>query len=315
MLRSFCWRSAETYYLKIIFSDDDDQLNYNQTDGFLTVISSEMIRPFLQILLQVIVVTMLFGWGLGKTGLCFGVAFVPAVDTTFLGSQPLVLCYHQIRNFTASDSKSARIFIVSVQQFSEQMKFLHDHDFHPILPDQWISHIEQHTPLPSKPVLLTFDDGTQGQYDNARPVLEHYGFKATFFIMTVTIGKKGYLNEKEISALHHAGHTIGCHTWDHHDVRAYTEKDWQQQLVRPTQELMTITGSSVRFFAYPFGSWNDTAIVRLKAAGYVGAFQLNGKNRGLNKQFTLRRIIVDGHWSLRQMQEITRKEYTKSALE
>ena len=40
-----------------------------------------------------------------------------------------------------------------------------------------------------KVVILTFDDGWQSQYKNAKPILDKYGFKGTFFIVCNYIEK------------------------------------------------------------------------------------------------------------------------------
>ncbi|XZF15708.1 polysaccharide deacetylase family protein [Chitinophagaceae bacterium MMS25-I14] len=208
----------------------------------------------------------------------------------------LVLCYHQVRDWTATDSKSARTYIVSVGRFEEQIAGLHDKGYVSILPDQLAGYMLRGAPLPPKAVLLTFDDGTESQITNALPVVDRYGYKATFFIMTVTLGKPGYMSRAQVRMLADKGHTIGCHTWDHHIVTGYTAQDWTTQLVKPTLMLEQITGKPVRYFAYPYGIWNATAIEHLKALHYTAAFQLAGHEYPAEPMFCIRRIIADSKW-------------------
>src|SRR4051812_4361727 len=47
-----------------------------------------------------------------------------------------VLCYHQIRDWTSGDSKSARDIVVPVNLFKAHLKMLADSGYHTILPDQ-----------------------------------------------------------------------------------------------------------------------------------------------------------------------------------
>ncbi|HEX8357041.1 MAG TPA: hypothetical protein VF610_06510, partial [Segetibacter sp.] len=47
-----------------------------------------------------------------------------------------VLCYHQIRDWTGSDSKSARDYIIPVETFRSHLKMLADSGYHTVLPDQ-----------------------------------------------------------------------------------------------------------------------------------------------------------------------------------
>ncbi len=208
-----------------------------------------------------------------------------------------VLCYHQVRQWEGSDDNTARVYITSDDVFSAQMKLLHDSGYHTILPDQLIAHINTGAPLPEKPIMLTFDDGTLSQYQNALPVLTEYGFKAVFFIMSVSIGKPRFVNKSQIAELSAKGHVIGAHTWDHKNVKKYALDDWGRQISQPKKLLESITGKPVVYFAYPFGVWSKEAVDRLNANRYVGAFQLAGKGDNANKLFTINRILVDGHWN------------------
>lgn len=214
-------------------------------------------------------------------------------DSAKVFNAPLVLCYHQVRDWKTRDSRNARTYIVPADAFRKQMKMLYENGYHTVLPDQWTAGKS----LPNKPFILTFDDGTESQYINALPELERYGFKAVFFIMTVTLGKPDFMSGKQVRFLSDNGHLIGCHTWDHHDVKTYSEADWLTQLERPTLMLEQITGKPVHQFAYPFGSWDTVAIRHLKSQGYVAAYQLAGRAAQDNPSFTIRRMIVDGHWS------------------
>jgi peptidoglycan/xylan/chitin deacetylase (PgdA/CDA1 family) len=220
-----------------------------------------------------------------------------------------VLSYHQVRDHRESDSRSARVFIVPPARFAAHMKMLHDSGYHVIGPDQLTEHIMKGNPLPSKPVLITFDDGTEPQYTVALPVLKNYRFPAVFFIMTVTLGRPGYLSRQQVKALTTEGMIVGCHTWDHHKVTEYKASDVEIQLLKPKADLEKITGKPVNYFAYPFGVWDDRAIAELKKLGYLAAFQLTGKVKESARQFTIRRIVVDGSWSAKQLDAAIKRTF------
>lgn len=220
-----------------------------------------------------------------------------------------VLCYHQVRNREAKDKASGMPYIIPVEHFKAHMKMLHDSGYHAILPDALIAYLQKGAPLPEKPVLLTFDDGTISQYTNALPVLNQYGFKGVFFIMTVTLDKLGYLSRSQVKELSDKGHVIGCHTWDHHKVTEYRDSDWDLQLVKPTLLLESITGKPVVYFAYPFGIWDAHAVGKLKAHHYKGAFQLYGKFDSAAMPFAIRRIIADGNWSAGQLLNAIKRNF------
>ncbi len=208
-----------------------------------------------------------------------------------------VLCYHQIRDWKPSDSKISRTYIVPPAAFDAQMKMLADSGYHSISPDQLYAYLLSGTRLPSKPIMLTFDDTDLDQFTVADPEMKKYGFKGVFFIMTVSLGRAHYMSREQVRQLSEEGNIIGSHTWDHHSVKKYADKDWITQVEKPTRELEAITGKTIRYFAYPFGLWNTAAIPELKKRGFLAAFQLSDKLDPVDPLFSLRRIIVPGTWN------------------
>jgi peptidoglycan/xylan/chitin deacetylase (PgdA/CDA1 family) len=215
-----------------------------------------------------------------------------------------VLCWHQIRASTASDSAQDRTYIVSPKALAGQLDALDRAGYHTVSAQALVAHVALGKPLPAKPVLLTFDDGSEGQYARALPLLRRHHFVATFFVMTVVLDKPGWLTSAQVRRLDRGGMTVAAHTYDHHAVPDYTGHDWETQLVEPAAELAKLVGHPVRIFAYPFGLWDRDAFAHLDGAGYVAAFQLAEKLDRSEPLWTLRRIIVpelSGAELLRQM--------------
>lgn len=222
----------------------------------------------------------------------------PATAASILAKKQVpILCYHQIREWRASDGKVGKDYIVKVPDFKAQMKMLADSGFHTILPDQLQAYLTKGTALPDKPIMLTFDDTKLDQYTVAKPELEKYGFKGVFFIMTVSIGRPNYMTKEQIKELSDNGHVIGSHTYDHHNVKKYAGDDWVRQIEKPTKQLEAITGKPIKYFAYPFGLWNPEAIPELQKRGFDAAYILATKRDPNDPLFTIRRIIASGYWS------------------
>ncbi len=207
-----------------------------------------------------------------------------------------VLCYHQVRDWRPTDSKTARDYIVPLAAFRAQIKMLADSGYHTILPDQLYNYLTTGAALPSKPVMLTFDDTDLDQFTEAAPEMKKYGFKGVFFVMTVSLGRPHYMSKEQVKALSDDGHLIGSHTWDHHNVKKYQGQDWVIQIEKPTKQIEAITGKPVHYFAYPFGLWNEQAIPELKQRGMKAAFQLYAARDTKDPLYTIRRIIVPGTW-------------------
>jgi peptidoglycan/xylan/chitin deacetylase (PgdA/CDA1 family) len=208
-----------------------------------------------------------------------------------------ILCYHQIRDYRETDSKTARAYIVPDASFRDQLKMLADSGYHTILPDQLYAYLTTGAALPAKPVMLTFDDSRAEHFSIAAAEMKKYGFKGVFFIMTVSLDRPNYMTKAQVKELADAGHVIGSHTWDHHNVKKYVDQDWVTQIEKPSKQLETITGKPVKYFAYPFGLWNKQAIPHLKQRNMLAAFQLSEKRDADDPLHTIRRIIVPGSWS------------------
>lgn len=222
---------------------------------------------------------------------------VPKASVILSKKQVPILCYHQIRDWKPTDSKVSREYIVPPAAFAAQMRMLADSGYHTISPDQLYAYLISGARLPSKPILLSFDDTDLDQYTVAYPEMKKYGFKGIFFIMTVSLGKAHYMSREQVHTLSEDGNTIGSHTWDHHNVKKYEGNDWITQLDKPTKQLEQITGKSIKYFAYPFGLWNTAAFPELKKRGFVAAFQLNEKPDPVDPLYSIRRIIVPGTWN------------------
>lgn len=212
-----------------------------------------------------------------------------------------ILCYHQIRNWTSTDGKMGKDYIVPIAEFKSQMKMLADSGYQTILPDQLYDYLVYGKKLPKKPIMLTFDDTKLDQYTVAVPEMKKYGFKGVFFIMTVSLGKPNYMSKAQVKELSDAGHVIGSHTYDHQNVKKYQGEDWVTQIEKPTKTLKEITGKDVKYFAYPFGLWNKEAIPHLKKRGFTSAFILAEKRDENDPLFTIRRIIASGYWNTKTL--------------
>ncbi|QNR82788.1 polysaccharide deacetylase family protein [Pedobacter riviphilus] len=226
---------------------------------------------------------------------------VADAKTILARKQVPILCYHQVRNWKPTDGKVGKDYIVEIQNFKDQMKMLADSGYHTILPDQLYAYLNTGAALPSKPIMLTFDDTDMDQFTVVRPTLDKLGYKAVYFIMTVSIGRKGkfvdYMTKEQIKQLSDEGNIIGSHTYDHKNFKKYAGKDWEEQLDKPTKKLEEITGKKMTEFAYPFGLWNAEGIPELKKRGFRMAYQLSTKRDEKDPLFTIRRIIASGYWS------------------
>lgn len=216
-----------------------------------------------------------------------------------------VLCWHQVREPRASDSKNAKYeLVISPANFRAQLDAIKTAGYTTISPAQYQAHVADGAALPEKPVLLTFDDGSENQASVALPEVLARGMTATLFVMTVVIdGGKDWITGDQITALAGEGITIGSHTWDHHTVdKLHTEADYETQYVGSRRTLQKLSGQPVTEFCYPGGRWTEAALAPLRAAGYTIGFQLKETPVSpVDPLMTLRRQIVVSEWTGKQI--------------
>ena len=110
------------------------------------------------------------------------------------------------------------------------------------------------------------------------------------------------MTKEQVKQLSDSGHTVGLHTWNHQNVKTFTDEDWSIQIEKPLDQLEQITGKPVDYFAYPFGLWNKPALEKIQEY-FKAAFQLSARRDENLPLFSIRRIIVPGEWNAPRMQK------------
>lgn len=240
----------------------------------------------------------------------------PATAAEILAKREVpVLCYHQIRNNLASDSKRAHDDIISPDKFRAHMKMLADSGYHTILPDQLYDYLVYDAKLPEKPIMITFDDTDEDQFTVGNATIKKYGFKGVYFIMTVSIGRKGrinYMTKEQIKQLSDEGNTIASHTYDHKNFAQFTDEDWKTQIDEPTKKLEQITGKKVAYFAYPYGVYKASSLPKLKEHRFKAAFILSTARDENYPLYTIRRIIDPGRYTAKKLYYSINKSFNKT---
>jgi peptidoglycan/xylan/chitin deacetylase (PgdA/CDA1 family) len=123
-------------------------------------------------------------------------------------------------------------------------------------------------PATDKAVILTFDDGYKSQYTNAKPILDKYGYKATFYIICNYVGDgegqakpNARMNWEDIAALYKEGYDIGSHSMNHKDLSQMLKKMVDFEVGQSKQCLLDHGINNPTSFAYPFNGGSDKAAV------------------------------------------------------
>ncbi len=217
-----------------------------------------------------------------------------------------ILTYHEI-----SDQPHAlyRRFTVTPAQFRRQMAWLAARGYRTVSPsDLWAS--RSGTPLPAKPVVLTFDDACRAALATAMSVLPPVGFTATFFVVTGRMGafsdwssmaravRVPLIDWRTARELAAAGFSCGSHTVSHRRLTELPPAECRKELVRSRAKLTDRLGRDVVDVSYPFGALDDSVEALAAEAGYRTGFgSVAALASSSDRLLALPRVTVPGNAS------------------
>ena len=188
------------------------------------------------------------------------------------GMKVPVLLYHYI----SANSNAADVMRNGLSTppdiLDTQLQTLKSHGFTTITFDELAAAFAGKTTLPSKPIILTFDDGYIDFYYNAHPLLIKYQMKGVAFIPTGLIGGGSYMTWGQIEELAKSPYVVfGAHSIHHYYLPKSLPQVLHAEVAESKHVLEQHVGYVVNWFAYPYGAFNDAVISEVKQAGFIGA--------------------------------------------
>ena len=203
------------------------------------------------------------------------------------------IMYHSILD---SDAKAGK-YIVTPAQLEKDVQYLLSQGYTPINVADLINYVNGSSDLPTKPVMLTFDDGFYNNYSYAFPIAKKYNVK----IVIAAIGTCSDLFSQSEEELHNTySHLtwdnmremlqsgfveIQSHTYDMHGEgsrkgfemqRGETEEQYRQavseDLKKMSDRMQAELDVSPTAVMYPFGYYRDDSDDFLKSLGYSATF-------------------------------------------
>jgi len=105
-------------------------------------------------------------------------------------------------------------------------------------------------------VSLTFDDAFDDHHQVVAPMLEQYGFRATFFVIIRHV--EIFAGWEAWKPVAEKGHEIGNHTWNHPSLPKVKDVETlQREIVDSKAYIEEHIGHPVISFAYPFAKTNE----------------------------------------------------------
>lgn len=204
-----------------------------------------------------------------------------------------VIMYHAL----LKDSKRWNDYVISPDMLEEDLKYITENGYTTILVKDLIDYVENGTPLPEKPILLTFDDGYYNNYLYGFPLFQQYNCKAVISIIGYHSERYSISDEKNANYSHITwdemkemidsglveiqNHSYNLHTKDNGRVGA--KKVWGESLdsytktisddiMKNQQILEEKLGITPSTFTYPYGAISDASLDIIKELGFKASF-------------------------------------------
>lgn len=209
-------------------------------------------------------------------------------DTAIITLDVPILLYHHIGH------RFKLRYNLPVKDFTAQMAYLAKNGYTTVSIDQIAAALRGQADLPPCPIALTFDDGYVSAYQNAVPILQQYGLRATFYVPTSFISQtEEYMNWDQVRDLIAKGMWIGSHSVTHPFLGRLSQLSVQQQITESRAILEARLGIPITTFAYPFGSLSSSVESAVKEAGYKAALWTRFSWRhSTDRLFRLKRVGV-----------------------
>lgn len=214
---------------------------------------------------------------------------------------PLILAYHSVSPHRTD------MLAVHPDEFAFQLGWLARHGYRSMTLADFC---QQNIPYGERIVIITFDDGYEDNYVYAWPILNQFGFVATFFLVSNFVGedmvyswdedriithqKRSWyrlLNWEQIHEMEAAGMEFGSHTRAHHNLTSLDAEHFRDEIEKSRVDLARHLGRIVSF-CYPRGDFNDSIMDAVEQAGYQWAVVTPPRTGIPLNQFALRRVGI-----------------------
>ena len=202
-----------------------------------------------------------------------------------------ILMYHVVSN-PPPGAPFPQLF-VRPHDFSAEMGWLAARGYHAVTLQRAYDYWTRGAPLPSRPIVISFDDGYLSQYTRAFPVLNAHRWPGVLNMEVNFLRPVGGLRPWRIRRLLDAGWELDAHTLTHPDLTQVDAADVRRQVAGSRVALRRLFHVPVNFFCYPAGRYDALVVAEVRRAGFFGATTTTYGLARPPDYFTLDRIEID----------------------
>lgn len=210
-----------------------------------------------------------------------------------------ILCYHRVLPVPELE------FDVSVKDFDIQMNYIKE-NYKIISLNDLMEHMDLKEPFYVNTIIVTFDDGDKSIYKYAYPVMKKYKISFTVFLYTDVTKENRGLSWDEIIEMSADGVEFGSHSVTHHyltkkeknETQSVYKKRVKTELKDSKKIIEEKTGKPVKYFAYPYGRFNEFVEKEAVSAGYKAILlAIWDKNNLDSNRYRLKRRLVPKNYT------------------
>jgi len=126
---------------------------------------------------------------------------------------------------------------------------------------------------------VTFDDGFVDFAEQAWPLLREHGLPATLFVVSGRVGQRNDWGGRQepgvptlslcdwdtLGRMAEEGLELGAHSRRHPHLEELTDSDQSDEIEGCAMDIEQRTGQAPRSFCYPYGSFDERALARVRA--------------------------------------------------
>jgi len=172
--------------------------------------------------------------------------------------------YHDIYETEVQSNipNSASVYHISRKKFADHLAAIKASGRMVITPREY------QTGFSHDSVLITFDDGWRGAFEIGLPLLQDFGWKATFFITRDFVGKESFCDREMILRAFEAGMEIGVHGTTHRMLPHCTMEEIEWELESCKVFLEKLLGTRLESTSIPGGATSPEIITCAKRLGF-----------------------------------------------
>lgn len=184
-----------------------------------------------------------------------------------------VIFYHHVQPMAEAQAQWHAQFTVDSGVFDAQMAYLVGQGYTPISAKQLADVLINKRGLPSKPVVVTIDDGYEDIYKYAYPIIQKYGIQISLAISTGLLNNPNYMSWDQLKQMAGSGNvTFYNHSWSHANIAGVSRDKALYEVSTAKKQLSEYLDSNNNVFFYPYGGINNVATDVLRENEYAVGF-------------------------------------------